>query len=77
MKLLTDKYFAVPFINAGIGANAFEVYYAAFMPVGTGLQLNFSRDVFFLLNSQYRIPVTQNASSNFYYSFTIAANIGK
>ena len=77
LKLLTDKYAVVPFINAGIGASASNGYYGAVTPVGTGIQVNFSEEVFFLVNAQYRIPVTQNASSHLYYGFTIAGNIGK
>ena len=77
LKLLSDKYVFVPFIDAGIGASTNNGYYGAFTPVGAGIQVNFSDEVFFLINSQYRIPVTQNAVSHLYYSFTIAGNIGK
>ena len=77
LKLLSDKYIFVPFIDAGIGASTSNGYYGAFTPFGTGVQVNISDEVFFLVNSQYRIPVTQNAVSHLYYSFTIAGNIGE
>ena len=77
LKLLPDNYIATPFIHAGLGASAYDGYYGAFTPVGTGIQFNVANDVFFLLNAQYHIPVTQNANSTFFYGLTIAANVGK
>jgi outer membrane protein OmpA-like peptidoglycan-associated protein len=76
LKMLTDKYLFVPFINAGVGASTSNGYYGAFTPVGAGMQVNFSNLTFLLLNSQYRIPVTQNSTSHLYYSITLVGNIG-
>ncbi|MEO8569216.1 MAG: OmpA family protein [Ginsengibacter sp.] len=75
LKLLTDKYWVTPYIDLGIGASNYKKYFAAFAPVGLGLQINFFREGFILLNSQYRIPVTENASYHFTHSVGIVSNI--
>ncbi len=78
IKLLSDKYIVNPFLNIGVGASTYEgVYFGAFTPVGAGFQVNILDEAYFFLNSQYRIPVTQNSSYHLYYSFGIAGNIGK
>ncbi|MEP6948037.1 MAG: OmpA family protein [Ginsengibacter sp.] len=75
LKLLTDRYWVVPFVDLGVGASNYTKYFSAFTPVGLGLQINFFDETYLLVNSQYRIPVTENASYHFYHSITIAGNI--
>ncbi|MEO6219998.1 MAG: OmpA family protein [Ginsengibacter sp.] len=75
LKLLSDKYWVTPYIDLGIGASNYKKYFAAFAPVGVGLQVNFLREAFILINSQYRIPVTENASYHFTHSIGIVSNI--
>ena len=77
LKLLSDKYYVNPFITAGIGASKYRGYYAAFLPFGLGAQIKLVDEVYFLWNSQYRVPVTENASYHFYHSIGIAANLFK
>ncbi|MGN6531657.1 MAG: hypothetical protein ACTHK0_07880 [Ginsengibacter sp.] len=77
LKLLTDEYWVVPFVDLGVGASKYKKYFGAFMPVGVGLQVNIEDAVYLLINSQYRIAVTQNASYHFYHSIGIATNISK
>ena len=77
LKLLTDRYWVTPFIDLGVGASLYKKYGSAFAPVGLGLQVNFFDEAYLLINSQYRIPVTENASYHFYHSITIAGNIEK
>ena len=77
IKLTSDNYWISPFITAGLGASKYKGYYAAFVPAGLGLQINLFDEAFILLNSQYRIPVTENAAYHLYHSFGIAGNIGK
>jgi OmpA-OmpF porin, OOP family len=77
IKLTSDEYFISPFLTAGIGGSKYKGYYAAFAPVGLGLQINLFDDAFILLNSQYRVPITENAAYHLYHSFGIAGNIGK
>ncbi|MEO6290117.1 MAG: hypothetical protein ABIO76_09365, partial [Ginsengibacter sp.] len=75
LKLLTDRYWVTPYIDLGVGASKYKNYYAAFAPVGLGLQINFLREAFVLINSQYRIPVTENASYHFTHSIGVVGNI--
>lgn len=77
LKLLPDNYYVTPFATAGIGASKYKGYYAAFLPVGVGLQVKVFDGVFILGNSQYRIPVTENASYHFYHSIGVAASLTK
>ncbi|MEO7121188.1 MAG: thrombospondin type 3 repeat-containing protein, partial [Ginsengibacter sp.] len=74
-KLLSDKYWVVPFIDLGVGASKYEKYFSAFTPVGLGLQINIMDHAYILINSQYRIPVTENANYHFYHSIGILGNL--
>jgi outer membrane protein OmpA-like peptidoglycan-associated protein len=60
-----------------LGGSKYKGYYGAILPVGVGLQVNLFDEAFLLVNSQYRIPITENAAYHFYHSFGIAGNIGK
>lgn len=75
LKLLTDKYWVTPYIDLGVGASNYKKYFAAFVPIGVGVQINLFREGFIFINSQYRIPVTENASYHFTHSIGIASNI--
>ena len=77
LKLLPDNYCVSPFVTAGVGASKYKGYYAAFIPVGVGAQIKLFDGLFILANSQYRIPVTENASYHFYHSIGIAAALTK
>jgi outer membrane protein OmpA-like peptidoglycan-associated protein len=77
LKLLPDNFCFVPFITAGIGASKYRGYYAAFLPLGLGSQVKLVDEVYIMWNSQYRVPVTDNASYHFYHSIGIAANLTK
>jgi len=75
VKLLTDDYFFTPFLTVGVGASQWKGYYSAFTPVGVGLQFKIADGTFLLANSQYRIPVTENAAYHFYHSLGFASAI--
>ncbi len=77
LKLLSDKYIVSPFLTAGIGGSKYKGYYGAIVPVGVGLQVNLFDEAYILVNSQYRIPITENAAYHLYHSFGIAGTIGK
>lgn len=77
LKLLTDKYVVVPYIDLGVGVSKYEKYFGAFVPLGVGLQVNIADEAYLLLNSQYRVAITENASYHFYHSIGIAGNISK
>ncbi len=76
-KMFTDHYWFTPYLTAGMGASKYKGYYAAFLPAGAGLQLNFYDEAYFFINSQYRIPLSDNAAYHFYHSIGIAGTIGK
>jgi OOP family OmpA-OmpF porin len=78
VKLLTDKYFMTPYLNAGFGASMIKSTFAAYMPIGLGLQFNLgNQEAFLFTNFQYRVPVTSAAAYHFNYSIGFAAPIGK
>lgn len=77
MKLTTDDYWVSPFLSLGAGASNWNGYYGAYIPAGAGLQVNLYDITYFLIQAQYRSPVTANVSGNLFYSFGFAANIGK
>src|ERR1035437_2609525 len=76
-KLLSDNYWVVPFADFGVGASRYLSHYAAFIPIGFGIQINLFDEAFIIINSQYRLPVTEQAASHLYHSIGIAGNIGK
>jgi outer membrane protein OmpA-like peptidoglycan-associated protein len=77
IKLLSDKYIVSPFVSLGAGASVWNSYYAAYFPVGLGLQVNLFDEVYGLLQSQYRFPITANANNHLFYSFGMGTTVGK
>ena len=75
IKLLSDQYVVTPFLSVGIGASRWAGYYSAFTPIGLGLQVKIADGTFLLLNSQYRIPITENGAYHFYHSIGFASAI--
>jgi len=76
-KLFTDRYWVSPYLVAGMGASKYINYYGAFIPVGLGLQANFSNEVYLMINAQYRVAVTNKVNNHFYYSIGLEGNILK
>lgn len=76
-KLLTDNYWVTPFIDLGVGVSKYGSSYGAFIPTGLGFQVNLADEAFLLINSQYRIAVTENASYHLYHSIGIVSNISE
>lgn len=73
-KLLSDKYFFVPYISTGLGASMYTgKYFAAYFPIGAGLQFNLGSETF--LNVQYNnnVAVTDNSTTNFNYRIGFAS----
>jgi OmpA-OmpF porin, OOP family len=75
-KMLSDKYFFVPYLSGGIGASKYTGYFGAFIPVGAGIQVNLFDEAFLMINSQYRMKITSNTNYHFYHSIGFAGNIG-
>ncbi|THU39960.1 hypothetical protein FAM09_08695 [Niastella caeni] len=76
-KLFSNRYWVSPFFQIGTGISKFRQYWGAFIPAGTGFQVNLFNEAFFIFNAQYRIAVTSTVSNHFLYSIGIAGNIGR
>lgn len=77
-KMFTNKYWVSPYVQLGVGVSKFKGYWGAYIPAGVGLQLNLFDEAFLMVNSQYRIPVTENtANYHFFHSIGLAGIIGK
>lgn len=75
-KMFTDQYWVVPYLQLGTGFSRYKGYWGAFIPAGVGLQINFFDEAYLLINSQYRIAVTENANYHFVHSIGLVGNIG-
>ncbi len=77
-KLVTEDYWVIPYVSAGIGAHMYKVYYGAFIPLGIGIRINLFDEAGININSQYRIPVNyETANYHFYHSVGIYGIIGQ
>lgn len=76
-KMVSNKYWFIPYVQIGVGASKYGGYWGAFIPAGLGIQINFFDEAFLLINTQYRIPVTETVSYHFYHSIGLAGTIGK
>jgi OmpA-OmpF porin, OOP family len=78
LKMLTDRYVFTPYLIAGAGASVYDGKFAAFMPLGGGVKVNFFDEAALFVTSQYRVPVTsENNNYHFMYSVGFAGIIGK
>jgi OmpA-OmpF porin, OOP family len=75
-KLLTDNYIVSPFLTLGVGASKWKGYYSAFAPLGVGIQVKVADGTFMLLNSQYRVALSENSAYHFYHSVGFASAVG-
>ncbi|WP_298297446.1 OmpA family protein [Hydrotalea sp.] len=76
LKLLTDKYFMVPYLSAGVGASMYAgTYFGAYIPVGTGLQFNLGEGNFINLQYSYHLGISDLTNYNFQYSLGFASPI--
>lgn len=76
-KLLSDKYWFVPYVQLGAGVSKFRGYWGAFIPVGVGLQVSFFGEAYLQVNSQYRVAITESANYHFVHSIGLVGNIGR
>ncbi len=75
VKLLSDKYRVVPFAHAAVGTSKYLKNYAAFIPVGAGLQVKLGDESFIIINSQYRLAITEKSAFHLYHSVGITGPI--
>jgi OOP family OmpA-OmpF porin len=67
----------VPYLQGGMGASRYLEYFGIQLPLGFGLQLNATNDIFVNISSQYRVAITNTASNHFLASITVGGAIGK
>jgi OmpA-OmpF porin, OOP family len=73
-KLLTDNYCVVPYISGGLGASMYAgKYFAAYFPIGAGLQFNLGAATFLNLQYNNNVSVTDNSTTNFNYRLGFAS----
>ena len=77
LKLISDKYWVSPYLSLGAGVSKVGGYYGAFIPTGLGLQFNLFDEAYIMVNSQYRIPITENVAYHLFHSIGLAGNIKK
>jgi outer membrane protein OmpA-like peptidoglycan-associated protein len=76
IKLLTDKYFVVPYFTLGLGASMYSgTYFAAYMPTGLGLQFNLGEGTFVHTLFGYNAKVSNLAINHLNYSIGIGSPI--
>jgi len=76
-KMFSDHYWFVPFLQLGAGISQYKGYWGTYIPAGVGIQINFFDEAYLVVNSQYRIAVSESASYHFVHSIGLVGNIGK
>ncbi|WEK35267.1 MAG: OmpA family protein [Candidatus Pseudobacter hemicellulosilyticus] len=76
-KMFPNKYVVSPYLQAGVGASMYQGTFGAFIPAGVGVQFNLFDAAYLLVNSQYRIPVSDAVNYHFFHSVGLASSIGK
>ena len=75
---ISDAHFFQPFLTAGIGGGYYTNKYGGYVPLGIGFQFNIRSQVYFLLQSQYRLSLSKDVfPNNLFHSLGIAVNISK
>lgn len=75
LKLMSNKYIVVPYLQGGVGVALAGKTFMAQMPLGVGLQFNLFDEAFIHVNSNYRVPVTQRANYSLMHSFGIVVPV--
>jgi outer membrane protein OmpA-like peptidoglycan-associated protein len=65
-----------PYIQANLGVYGYRREYGAYSAAATGLQFN-HKDIYLLVQAQFRFPVTGDLNTHFVYSIGIAGAIGQ
>jgi hypothetical protein len=75
-RMFSNEYWVVPYLQLGVGFSYYKGYWGAFIPAGVGLQINFFDEAYLMINSQYRIAVSETANYHFVHSIGLVGNIG-
>lgn len=77
-KPFSNRYWVTPILQVGTGISKYKGYWGAFIPAGTGFQLNIFEEAYLMFNAQYRIAVTPpTVGDHFFYSIGLAGTIGR
>lgn len=76
-KMLSDEYWVVPYLSAGVGFSKYGGYYGATLPVGAGIQVNLFNNAYLILSTQYRLKITDNANYHFVHSIGFIGDLPK
>lgn len=69
-KLLSDKYVVVPYLSFGVGTSMLAgTYFAAYAPIGAGLQINLGQETF--LNTRFVYNAMVSALSVNHFNYTV------
>jgi len=75
---ISDDHLFTPFLTAGIGGGYYTNKYGGYVPLGLGFQFNIKSQVYFLLQTQYRVSLSKDVfPNNLYHSLGVAVNISK
>ena len=67
-----------PFLTAGLGGGFYTSHFGAYVPVGLGVQANFSNTTYLFLQAQYKFTLTKKVvGDNLFYSIGIAESFGR
>ncbi len=74
IKLLTDKYFMVPYFSLGIGASMYAgTYFAAYVPTGMGLQFDLGEGTYVHTLFGYNAKISALSTNHLTYSIGISS----
>lgn len=76
-KMLSDKHWFVPYLQAGVGISKYQGYWGTFIPLGVGIQISFFGEAYLHINTQYRVAVSESSNYHFLHSIGLVGNIGK
>ncbi|HMO32501.1 MAG TPA: OmpA family protein [Lacibacter sp.] len=75
LKLLSDKYIVVPYLQGGLSAALSGPTFMASIPLGAGLQFKLLPETFLQLNTNYRVPVTNRANYSLQHSIGFVSGL--
>ncbi len=77
-KLLSDRYFLVPYYSLGLGVASYGgTYYMAYVPTGLGLQFNLGQGSFIHTDFIYNAKISTLSTNNLTYSIGIGSPLNE
>ncbi|WP_430896966.1 MULTISPECIES: hypothetical protein [unclassified Paraflavitalea] len=76
-RMLPANYLIVPYLQTGVGVSNYRSYVGAYIPVGTGMQINVFDEAYLNIQAQYRIPATEVVAYHFWFGIGFSAKLTK